>query len=60
MAVTLSTKELEVRREVRHYGLTSLVGDTGGSLGLFLGFSFLTVWDWALAVIELTRLKFWN
>ena len=27
------------------YSLESLVAEAGGSLGLFLGFSFLTLWD---------------
>ena len=40
------------KREIEVYDWTSLVGDIGGSLGLFLGFSLLTVWDW---VCGLTR-----
>ena len=55
--VVLSSREVLVKREVQLYGLTSLVGDTGGSLGLFLGFSFVTLWDWAVAVTEAVRSK---
>ena len=34
-----------VETEVLVYPLTSLVAEFGGVLGLFLGVSFLTVWD---------------
>ena len=27
------------------YDLVSLVGDVGGTLGLFVGFSFFSLWD---------------
>ena len=33
------------RKEQLIYPLTSLVAEFGGTLGLFLGFSFLTLWD---------------
>ena len=31
--------------EVETYSLVSLVSDIGGSMGLFLGFSFIMVWE---------------
>ena len=34
-----------VEEEVLVYSFESLVAELGGSLGLFLGFSFMTVWD---------------
>ena len=34
-----------VEREELIYPLTSLVAEFGGTLGLFLGFSFMTLWD---------------
>ena len=35
----------EIRKEKLLYPLSSLVADFGGTLGLFLGFSFMTLWD---------------
>ena len=34
-----------VRREYLIYPLLSFVSDLGGSLGLFIGFSFFAMWD---------------
>ena len=34
-----------VSREKLIYPLSSLIAEFGGTLGLFLGFSFLTLWD---------------
>ena len=41
-AVSEST---EVNKEELIYPLSSLVAEFGGTLGLFLGFSFMTLWD---------------
>ena len=43
--------QLKVEEEVLVYPFQSLVADFGGSLGLFLGFSFMTVWDGMKGVI---------
>ena len=53
--ITLSTTEIHVKQEQQIYEATSLVGDIGGSLGLFLGFSMLMVWDWFLKVVEFVK-----
>ena len=39
---TFGTNEKEVAEEVLMIGLSSYIGSVGGSLGLFLGFSFFT------------------
>ena len=36
---------MTVLREQWSYPIISLVADTGGILGLFIGFNFLMVWD---------------
>ena len=41
------TTEVTVETEVLLYTWTDLVADIGGTLGLFLGFSFMTLWDGA-------------
>ena len=37
--------EVGIEREMKSYSGLSLLADIGGSLGMFLGFSFLMVWD---------------
>ena len=39
------SKKTFIEKEVLIYPLTSLVAEFGGTLGLFLGFSFMTLWD---------------
>ena len=39
------SKYTQVKEEVLVYPFQSLVAEFGGSLGLFLGFSFMTIWD---------------
>ena len=37
--------DILIKKEVESYSGLSLLADIGGSLGMFLGFSFLTLWD---------------
>ena len=53
--ITLSTPEVLIKEEKQIYEVTSLVGDVGGSLGLFLGFSLLMVWDWIHNALKIIR-----
>ena len=44
--------DIRCEKEAWVYSAVSFIAELGGSLGLFVGFSFLTVWDcldWALA-----------
>ena len=43
--MTLAKRKLTVRTEERYPDFASLVADIGGTLGLFLGFSFLMLWE---------------
>ena len=54
----LATTTVLVRREVEIYGWASLVGDLGGSLGLFLGFSIFMLWDWVIFAVNLVKHKY--
>ena len=40
-----TSKKTTIKTEQLIYPVTSLVADFGGTLGLFLGFSFITLWD---------------
>ena len=42
-----ATEEIMIEKEVTGYTGLSLFADMGGSLGMFLGFSFLGAWDTA-------------
>ena len=44
-AYNLAASEVEVHEEVYKYPLMSYIAEFGGSLGLFLGASFLSAWD---------------
>ena len=37
--------DIRMEKEVEIYPLISFISELGGSLGLFVGFSFLTFWD---------------
>ena len=41
----VASRKTWVEEEVLLYSFTSLVAEFGGSLGLFLGFSFMTLWQ---------------
>ena len=43
---------MNVKEEALMYPLTSFVAEVGGALGLFLGFSFLGLWDIMIAIIN--------
>ena len=46
------TRYTSVEKEELLYPQSTLVAEVGGSLGLFLGFSFITIWDGAMKARE--------
>ena len=55
----LVTEEVTEEVEEYLYDELSLIAEFGGALGLFLGVSFLTLWDFGQPAVELGR-QFWN
>ena len=43
---------IHVKKEEEAYSVRSLVADLGGSLGLFIGFNFLMIWDLIMFLVE--------
>ena len=54
------SKKTTIKTEQLIYPITSLVADFGGTLGLFLGFSFITLWDSLLGKAYKFMLKRYN
>ena len=48
----LLSTDFALEEEDYVYPLISFVAEFGGALGMFLGFSFLMVWDFVLAIIQ--------
>ena len=44
-SLTLVTTDIRVETEALVYNFNTLVSNFGGTLGLFLGFSFFMLWD---------------
>ena len=45
VAIGAASRKTFIEKEVLHYPLTSFIAEFGGALGLFLGFSFMTIWQ---------------
>ena len=57
-SLSFSTDVLTVMEEDYVYPLDSFIAEFGGALGLFLGFSFLMIWDLIQFGLEsITNLK---
>ena len=61
VVLTYGSLGTTVLTEYYIYPFESLVSDFGGSLGLFVGFSFVMLWDvLQLGVIHILRNHFWG
>ena len=49
---TFASTNVMVETEVWAFSTISFIAEMGGSLGLFVGFSFLSVWDWLAFLVE--------
>ena len=47
LMISFGSMATTVRRETCSYSSLSLVSDIGGTLGLFIGFSFFAIWEFA-------------
>ena len=47
-----------MRREVEVYPLESFISEFGGALGLFVGFSFMMIWDIIEMLLTISIAKF--
>ena len=50
VSFNIVTTDLKVETEAFVYNFSTLVSNFGGSLGLFLGFSFFMFWDWIVSI----------
>ena len=57
LALSFASTEVALMKEILIYPLTSFLAEVGGSLGLFLGFSLLMVWDLISAAITYIFMK---
>ena len=57
VAISMASTTITRKNEVRMYPIESFVSEFGGALGLFLGFSFLMVWDFLKAILTSERTK---
>ena len=54
----LGSKNVLKRREILIYTFTSFIAEFGGALGLFVGFSFLMLWNYMEQAIKILMHKF--
>ena len=57
VSITMASKTVTRKMEVWMYPIESLVSEFGGALGLFLGFSFLMIWDIVKVIVTSERAK---
>ena len=50
------SSEVQVEAEKEATSFSSLVADCGGTLGLFIGFNFMMVWDLIVCLVDKSRI----
>ena len=55
LEIRFASRAVLVEKEEKTYSFESLVAECGGFLGLFLGFSFLTVWDCLIEMMNFVK-----
>ena len=58
LKITLASGYVSVFNETLIVSMRSLIAEIGGTLGLFLGFSFLMLWDFFEFIVVATLNKF--
>ena len=53
----MASKTITRKKEVWIYPIESLISEFGGALGLFLGFSFLMIWDMMKIIVTSEKAK---
>ena len=54
LGLRIISTNIKTETETLVYPFLSLIAEIGGTLGLFLGFSFLMVWDWVDTALHLS------
>ena len=55
--MVLANNEITNVKETLAYDVLTFISNFGGSLGLFVGFSFLMLWDFIAPVIHVIKKK---
>ena len=55
--IRFNSTSVKKQKETLVYPTMSFVSELGGSLGLFVGFSFLTIWDYFDTILNLFVLR---
>ena len=56
--IRFDSTSVKKQKETLVYPTMSFVSELGGSLGLFIGFSFLTIWDYFDTILHFLNSRF--
>ena len=60
LEMILVSSKITVKEETLIFTLRSFISEFGGALGLFLGFSFMMIWDGIEACLIFIKSSFWR